>query len=135
MRVSAFANLVSRAGLAATATLAAGALAACSMLVGDARLPSPECDTTQFGQAPILTCKTAVEAAVESLTSRPAVQALSFQYGSLCPPNARCAPPNGDAGTVIITFADATQVSVYVSVNGELTVEPPQEYPPPGWEL
>ena len=121
---------------AAAAGLAGIALAGCGILLGGPQLPSPECEAAEFGQAPILTCETAVEAAVESLTSSPAIQALAFQYGSICPPNARCAGPTGNAGTVIITFVDATQVSIYVSVEaGQLTVEPPQAYPPPGMEL
>jgi hypothetical protein len=121
---------------AVAASLAAVLLAGCGMLIGDPQLPSPECEAMEFQAEPVLSCEAAVDAAVESLTSSPAIQALSFQYGSLCPPNARCAGPTGNAGTVIITFVDATQVSVYVSADaGQLAVEPPQPYPPSGWEL
>jgi hypothetical protein len=123
-------------GRAAAVTIAGSALVACSMLVGDPQLPSPDCSAAEGHPEPILSCEVAVQAAVESLTSSPRIQALSFQFGGLCPPNARCAFPTGNAGTVIITFADATQVSVYISVDaGQLTVEPPQAYPPPGMEL
>jgi hypothetical protein len=64
------------------------------------------------------------------------VTELSFQYGRLCPPGARCALSAGNAGTVIITFADTSQVSVYVSLDGgALLVEAAQAYPPPEWDL
>jgi hypothetical protein len=39
--------------------------------------------------------------------------------------------PDGSAGTVIVSFGDATQQSVYVRLEaGQLVVDPPVPYPP-----
>jgi hypothetical protein len=107
-------------------------LAACSAFVPQ---PRPTCDPTQLGGAPTLTCEAAVSAAVASLPSHGPITALDFMYGSLCPPNARCMPPPGDAGTVIVTFGDGTRRSVYVWLEGgQLRTDPPTAYPPPWGE-
>jgi hypothetical protein len=108
--------------------LMAVALAACSAFVP---APQPECDASQFQAPPMLTCEVAVNAALDSLSSHPPVTAVEFVYGSICPPNARCMPPDGNAGTVIVTFGDASQQSVYVHLDGgRLVVDPPVTYPP-----
>ena len=120
-----------------TAAVAAAAiLAACSLLLDD-QLPSPQCNTEGFEPAPTLTCEAAVQAAVDSLDSSHSVTELTFQYGGLCPPGARCALSAGNAGTVIITFEDTGPVSVLVSIgaNGQLVVDAPHPYPPPDWDL
>jgi hypothetical protein len=108
--------------------VAAVAIAGCSALVPS---PEPECDSTQFDPPPALSCEVAVDAALDSLSSHPPVTAAAFVYGSICPPNARCMPRDGSAGTVIITFGDASQQSVYVRLEGgRLVVEAPAPYPP-----
>jgi hypothetical protein len=107
---------------------AAFILAACSAFVPP---PAPDCDTAQFAPPAALSCQAAVDGALDSLPSHGPITALQFLYGSLCPPNARCAPPEGDAGTVIVTFGDRTQQSVYVRLEGgRLVTEPPVPYPP-----
>jgi hypothetical protein len=94
--------------------------------------PAPICEEMELAGQPVLTCEEAVAAAVGSLVSHPTITELRFTYGSLCPPNARCIAPDGTAGTVIVSFANDTQVSIYVSIaGGELVVDPPQPYPPP----
>jgi len=104
------------------------AVAACSAFVPGLE---PECDIAQFNAPPTLTCEAAVSAALDSLSSHPPVTAVEFVYGSICPPNARCMPPDGSAGTVIVTFGDASQQSVFVFLEGgRLVVEPPVPYPP-----
>ena len=83
-----------------------------------------------------MTCEAAVSAALDSLSSHPPVTAVDFVYGSICPLNARCMPPDGSAGTVIVTFGDTTQQSVYVRLEaGQLVVEPPLPYPPESFTL
>jgi hypothetical protein len=104
------------------------ALAACSAF---APPPAPECDTARFDPPPTLTCEVAVDAALDLLPSHGPIAALQFLYGSLCPPNARCMAPDGSAGTVIITFGDGSQQSVYVALqSGRLVTEAPAPYPP-----
>lgn len=104
------------------------ALAACGAFVPP---PAPTCDTAQFAHPATLTCEVAVDAALDSLSSHPPLTAVEFVYGSICPPNARCMPPDGNAGTVIVTFGDASQQSVYVHLDGgRLVVDPPVPYPP-----
>lgn len=109
------------------------AVAACSAFVPG---PEPKCDTSQFNAPPPLTCQVAVDAALEALPDGRPITAVEFVYGSICPPNARCMPPDGSAGTVIVTFGDTTQQSVYVRLEaGQLVVEPPEPYPPESFTL
>lgn len=104
------------------------ALAACSAFVPP---PPPECDTARFDPPPTLTCEAAVTAALDSLPSHGPIAALQFLSGSLCPPNARCMPPDGSAGTVIITYGHGAQQSVYVRLEGgRLVIEAAAPYPP-----
>ena len=107
---------------------AALVLAACSGFVPP---PAPDCQTVQLDSPPALTCEAAVEAAIDSLAPHGPITALQFQYGSLCPPNARCMAPDGSAGTVIVTFGDGSQQSVYVGLEGgQLVTQSPAPYPP-----
>jgi len=111
-----------------TTALVALALAACSAFVPP---PEPACDPTELGHAPALSCATAVEAALDALPSHGPIAGIVFQYGSICPPNARCMPPDGSTGTVIVTFGDGTHQSVYVRLEGgRLIADPPEPYPP-----
>lgn len=115
--------------------LAACFLAACGLLM-DEGLPSPDCAETRFEPTPGLSCEVAVRAAVDSLASSSPITALSFRYGSLCPPNARCLAKSGNAGTVIVTFADASQVSVFGFLDaGQPHAKAAQAYPPADWDL
>jgi hypothetical protein len=91
--------------------------------------PKAECDDTQFQQPATLSCDAAVDAALESLSSHAPIKAAQFVYGLVRP---RCRlPTSGEAGTVIITFGNGSQQSVFVWLDGtRLAVDKPSPYPP-----
>jgi hypothetical protein len=97
-------------------------------------LASPEvvCDGSQFQPLPSLTCGPAIAAALRMLApGHPAIIGEEFRWGGLCPPGAPCAPPLGNAGIVIVTFASGPSVFVYVSAGagGVVTASSPARYP------
>lgn len=95
----------------------------------------PTCDAASFEGEPALSCEAAVAAALDALPSHGPVSEAEFIYGSLCPPNARCMPPDGSAGTVIFTFSDGRQLSVYVRLDGaRIAAQEAEVYPPPWLE-
>jgi hypothetical protein len=120
-----------------TLLVAAVVLAGCGFL--PQALPEPECAEPGPGPPPALTCEAGVRAAVAALPgSHPRVTSLWFQYGTPCPPGARCAfvPVREDIGTVIITFANGDQLSVRVRVEAGLVhADAPEAYPPAGRAL
>jgi hypothetical protein len=93
--------------------------------------PAVVCDTTQFQPTPSLTCGPAIAAALAVLApAHPPISREEFRYGGLCPPDAPCAPPLGDTGIVIVTFASGPAVFVYVqaAAGGVVTVSSPAPY-------
>jgi len=97
-------------------------------------LASPEvvCDGSQFQPLPSLTCGPAIAAALAVLApGHPPIIREEFRWGGLCPPGAPCAPPLGNAGIVIVTFASGPSVFVYVSAGagGVVTASSPAPYP------
>jgi hypothetical protein len=94
--------------------------------------PTVICDTEQFQPTPSLTCGPAIAAALAVLApTHPLIIREEFRWGGLCPPDAPCAPPLGDAGIVIVTFASGPAVFVYVSTasGGVVSVSSPAPYP------
>jgi hypothetical protein len=94
--------------------------------------PEVLCDATQFQPAPSLTCRPAIAVALAALApTHPPIVREEFRYGGLCPPDAPCAPPLGDAGIVIFDFAGAPPVFVYVNAGagGVDAASPPAPYP------
>jgi hypothetical protein len=97
-------------------------------------LASPEvvCDGSQFQPLPSLTCGPAIAAALRMLApGHPPIIREEFRWGGLCPPGAPCAPPLGNAGIVIVTFASGPSVFVYVSAGagGGVIASSPAPYP------
>jgi hypothetical protein len=113
---------------------AASSSASSSPLSSPSAAASPEivCDTAQFQPTPSLTCDPAVAAALAVLTPAhlPIIRE-EFRWGGLCPPDAPCAPPLGDAGIVIVEFVRGPSVFVYVraEAGGVVAASSPAPYP------
>jgi hypothetical protein len=121
--------------------MVAALVAACAATSGgpSASPPAPSalaypvvvCDTT-FQPTPSLTCGPAVAAALAALApAHPPISREEFRWGGLCPPDAPCAPPLGDTGIVIVTFASGPAVFVYVqaAAGAVVPVSSPVPYP------
>jgi hypothetical protein len=93
----------------------------------------PTCKATSFDPEPALDCEAAVTSAADALPGHGPITEAEFMHGGLCPPNARCMPPDGTAGTVIFTFSDGRQLSVYVHLDGSRIVADEAEVYPPPW--
>ena len=118
------------AALVAACAATSGGPSASSPAPSALASPAVVCDTTQFQPTPSLTCGPARRAR-RTRPAHPPISREEFRYGGLCPPDAPCAPPLGDAGIVIVTFASGPAVFVYVqaAAGGVVTVSSPAPYP------
>lgn len=105
--------------------LAATILAACGALA------PATCDAGGFVGNPELSCDQAIAAARVQYAATPGIIELVVQYGTLCPPNARCVPPAGDIATVIAILEDGSElyVTVRIGPDGAVSADPPQPVP------
>jgi hypothetical protein len=97
-----------------------------------ASLPEPRCPGADSPPQPRLSCQVAVEVAVASLpASHETIADLEFRYGPICPPDAACARPDGEDGTVIVSYNSGIQQSIFVHLEGDqVVVDPPAGFPP-----
>jgi hypothetical protein len=96
-------------------------------------IASPEvtCEAATFEPTASLMCGPAITAALATLEPghAPIVRAI-FQWGGLCLPAVPCVVPSGDTGTVIIEFAGAPTVVIYVTASGSaVSASTPAPYP------
>ena len=120
------------AALVAACDATSGAPSAAPPAPSAVASPAVVCDTASFQPTASLTCGPALAAALAVLApAHPPIMREEFRYGGLCPPDAPCAPPLGDAGIVIVTFASGPAVFVYVqaAAGGVVTVSSPAPYP------
>lgn len=113
------------ASVSAAFMVAVLALAACSSLA------PATCSTEGWDPQPALTCDAAIAAARTQLATTAGVSSLRVEFGGICPPNARCAPPEGTTAAVIATLANGAEVYILVSIgeDGQVRAEAPAPMP------
>lgn len=116
-----------------------GTVATVVLASGCATLAPATCDPQQFDPPGRLACDVAVAAAREQLANVSGISRLEVIWSAVCPDNARCRPPDGNAATVMATLGEGDVLTVYVSIgeDGVVQAEAPQrlvpsQAPPPG---
>jgi hypothetical protein len=123
-----------RCALALAAAVLAGS---CSPVVparpASVRVTCP--DAADVTQGPVLACQDAIAAALGRVAGGAPPVAAAFQYGRLCPPNARCFEPPATQGVVVIEYEDRTCAYADVTLDdrGAVLASAPATYPPAEW--